>query len=156
MSQLKKTTTSDLVMGVLLFAFGIFLVVESLGMKVYNSFLDAPGFFPLILGIIFIVFGLVMFIGALRGGSVEAAKKHLHKGCSNDTLSESAKQAGCHSLLLHGGLYLWTHRKSPFRHCHVLVPVCDLFLFEIHDVGEEHHHLSHFCIGHRCSLPVRL
>ncbi|NLE15907.1 MAG: hypothetical protein GX626_08555, partial [Spirochaetales bacterium] len=74
MSQLKKTTTSDLVMGVLLIAFGIFLIVESLGMKVYNTFLDAPGFFPLILGIIFIVFGLVMLVGALRGGSIEAAK----------------------------------------------------------------------------------
>ena len=59
MSQLKKTTTSDLVMGVLLFAFGIFLIVESLGMKVYNSFLDAPGF--------------------LRGGSVEAAKNTFTK-----------------------------------------------------------------------------
>lgn len=79
MSQLKKTTTSDLVMGVLLFAFGIFLIVESLGMKVYNTFLDAPGFFPLILGIIFIVFGLVMFIGALRGGSVAAAKNTFTK-----------------------------------------------------------------------------
>jgi len=79
MSQLKKTTTSDLVMGVLLFAFGIFLIVESLGMKVYNTFLDAPGFFPLILGIIFSAFGLVMFIGSLRGGSVAAAKNTFTK-----------------------------------------------------------------------------
>ena len=66
-------------MGVLLIAFGIFLIVESLGMKVYNTFLDAPGFFPLILGIIFIVFGLVMLVGALRGGSIEAAKNTFTK-----------------------------------------------------------------------------
>ena len=83
MSQLKKTTTSDLVMSILLFAFGVFLIVESLGMKVYNSFLDAPGFFPFILGIIFIVFGMVMLLTALRGGSVDAAKKTFRK----DTLA---------------------------------------------------------------------
>ncbi|NCC63939.1 MAG: tripartite tricarboxylate transporter TctB family protein [Spirochaetia bacterium] len=79
MSQLQKTTTSDLIMGVLLLGFGIFLIVEALGMRVYNTFLDAPGFFPLILGIIFIVFGIVMLIGAFRGGSIEAAKTTLHK-----------------------------------------------------------------------------
>lgn len=79
MSQIKKTGTSDLIMGVLLFVFGIYLIVESLGMKVFNTFLDAPGFFPLILGIIFCLFGIVMFNGALKGGSVEAAKKTFHK-----------------------------------------------------------------------------
>lgn len=79
MSNSKKTTTSDLIMGVILMVFGVYLIVVSLGMKVYNSFLDAPGFFPFILGIIFIVFGLVMLIGSLRGGSVEAAKSTFHK-----------------------------------------------------------------------------
>lgn len=74
MSQKIKTTTSDLVMSIVLIVFGIYLIIEALGMKVFNSFLDAPGFFPLILGFIFIAFGLLMLIGALRGGSVESAK----------------------------------------------------------------------------------
>ncbi|NBK26594.1 MAG: hypothetical protein EOM68_31860, partial [Spirochaetia bacterium] len=64
MSQKLKTTTSDLIMGILMLAFGIYLIVASLNMKVYSTFLDAPGFFPLILGIIFILFSLVMVIGA--------------------------------------------------------------------------------------------
>ena len=79
MSQRIKTTTSDLIMGVLMILFGIFLIVSSLNMKVYNSFLDAPGLFPFILGIIFEVFGIVMLVGALRGGSIEAAKTTFHK-----------------------------------------------------------------------------
>ena len=79
MSQIKKTTASDLIMGVLLLAFGIYLIVESLGMKVFNSFLDAPGFFPFILGIIFCLFGIVMLIGAIRGGSVAATKSTFRK-----------------------------------------------------------------------------
>ncbi|WP_320121810.1 tripartite tricarboxylate transporter TctB family protein [uncultured Sphaerochaeta sp.] len=79
MSQIKKTTASDLIMGVLLLAFGIYLIVESLGMKVFNSFLDAPGFFPFILGIIFCLFGIVMVIGSLRGGSVAATKATFRK-----------------------------------------------------------------------------
>lgn len=78
MDQKVKTTASDLVMGVLLIGFGIFLIIESLGMKVFNSFLDAPGFFPFILGFIFIAFGLLMLIGAIKGGSVEAAKQSFH------------------------------------------------------------------------------
>ena len=79
MSQKLKTTTSDLVMGILMLAFGIYLIVASLNMKVYSTFLDAPGFFPLILGIIFILFSLVMVIGALRGGSVDEVRKTFRK-----------------------------------------------------------------------------
>lgn len=79
MSQSNKTTTSDLIMGVILLAFGTYVIVEALGMKVYRTFLDAPGFFPLILGIIFIVFGLMVFIAALAGGGVEAARKTFRK-----------------------------------------------------------------------------
>jgi hypothetical protein len=79
MSQTKKTTTSDLIMGILMLVFGIYLIFASLNMKVYSTFLDAPGFFPLILGIIFILFSIIMLIGALKGGSIEDAKKTFHK-----------------------------------------------------------------------------
>jgi len=79
MSDKSKRSTSDLIMGVILTVFGVYLGVEALGMRVYNTFLDAPGFFPLILGIIFVTFGLVMFISALLAGSVEAAKETFSK-----------------------------------------------------------------------------
>ncbi len=79
MSEKPKYLTSDLVMGIILTIFGIYIGVEALGMRVYNTFLDAPGFFPLILGIIFVAFGVVMIIGSLRAGSLEAAKESFSK-----------------------------------------------------------------------------
>jgi hypothetical protein len=75
MSQKTKTTTSDLVMGVILLLFGIYLVIDALGMKIYNSFLDAPGFFPFILGIVFIGFGVTMLVTSIRSGGVKEAQK---------------------------------------------------------------------------------
>lgn len=79
MNEKMKSSASDLIMGVILVIFSIFLGVSALRMRVYNTFLDAPGFFPLILGIIFFAFGLVMIISAVRSGSVEAAKKAFSK-----------------------------------------------------------------------------
>ncbi|MBE3140015.1 MAG: hypothetical protein IMZ53_05465, partial [Thermoplasmata archaeon] len=48
-----KMAAADLVMGIFLIAFGGVLIWASLNMKIYKTFLDAPGFFPFILGIIF-------------------------------------------------------------------------------------------------------
>ncbi|MFA5698576.1 MAG: tripartite tricarboxylate transporter TctB family protein [Sphaerochaeta sp.] len=79
MEEQKKTTTSDLIMGVLLGIFGVYLMVAALNMKVYNTFLDAPGFFPLILGGIFLVFGVVMVIGSLKAGGVQSTKESFSK-----------------------------------------------------------------------------
>lgn len=75
MSQKTKTTTSDLVMGVILLIFGLYLIIDALGMKIYNSFLDAPGFFPFILGIVFSGFGVTMLVTSLMNGGVKEAQK---------------------------------------------------------------------------------
>ena len=52
MEEMKKYGTADLIMGIFLIVFGVLLISASLQMKVYKTFLDAPGFFPLLLGII--------------------------------------------------------------------------------------------------------
>lgn len=75
MSQKIKTTTSDLVMGVILFLFGLYLIIDALGMKIYNSFLDAPGFFPFILGIVFVGFGVTMLVTTLMNDGAKEAQK---------------------------------------------------------------------------------
>lgn len=72
MEKTDKYSAADLVMGILLIMAGIAVIYSSLQMKVYKTFLDAPGFFPLILGIIFNILGLLMIVSAAR------RKGHLH------------------------------------------------------------------------------
>ena len=65
----KRTAAIDFVSGLVLVLFGIYIVVDALNMKVYNKFVDAPGFFPTIVGAIIALLGAVLaFIGFKLGG----------------------------------------------------------------------------------------
>ena len=65
-----RNAAKDLFCGVLLVLFGIYVVVTSLNMKIYNTFIDAPGFFPTIIGAVIAVLGGVLaFIGFKLGGA---------------------------------------------------------------------------------------
>lgn len=65
-----RNAAKDLFCGALLVLFGIYVVIASLNMKVYNTFLDAPGFFPTIVGAaIAILGGVLAFIGFKLGGA---------------------------------------------------------------------------------------
>lgn len=67
-----RNAAKDLFCGVLLVLFGIYIIIDSLNMKVYNTFLDAPGFFPTIIGGVLVVLGAVLaFIGFRLGGAKE-------------------------------------------------------------------------------------
>lgn len=67
--QKKRNAAKDLFSGVLLVLFGIYIVVEALNLKVYNTFIDAPGFFPAIVGsVIAILGGVLAFIALKLGG----------------------------------------------------------------------------------------
>lgn len=64
-----RNAAKDLFCGTLLVLFGIYVIITSLNMKVYNTFLDAPGFFPTIVGAAIAVLGAVLaFIGFKLGG----------------------------------------------------------------------------------------
>lgn len=68
----ERSAAKDFVSGIVLVLFGIFIVVDALHMKIYNTFLDAPGFFPAIVGGVIIVLGAVLaFIGFRLGGLAE-------------------------------------------------------------------------------------
>ncbi len=68
----ERSAAKDFVSGLLLVIFGIFIVVDALNMKIYNTFLDAPGFFPAIVGGVIILLGAVLaFIGFKLGGAKE-------------------------------------------------------------------------------------
>lgn len=69
MQEKSKSAAKDLVVGVLLAAFGIYIIIGSLTMKIYNTFIDAPGFFPLIIGAVLTVLGVILAgIGVKVGG----------------------------------------------------------------------------------------
>lgn len=70
MDENKKKAAIDFASGIGLTAIGVYIVIEALNMKVYNSFLDAPGFFPTIVGGVIAVLGAVLaFIGFRLGGA---------------------------------------------------------------------------------------
>ena len=67
-----RNAAKDLFCGVLLVLFGIYVVIASLNMKVYNTFLDTPGFFPTIVGAAIAILGAVLaFIGFKLGGAAQ-------------------------------------------------------------------------------------
>ncbi len=67
--QKKRNAAKDLVSGVLLVFFGIYIIYDALNLKIYNTFIDAPGFFPTIVGSVIAVLGAVLaFIGMKLGG----------------------------------------------------------------------------------------
>ncbi len=68
----ERKAAKDFASGILIALFGILIIVDSLHMKVFNTFLDAPGFFPVIVGAVIIVLGGVLaFIGFKLGGLQE-------------------------------------------------------------------------------------
>jgi len=77
MSDKNKTAAGDFIMGVILDVFGVYLIISSLQMKIFKSFFDGPGFFPLILGIIFIVLGIMMTVTGVKTGGVTALQLSL-------------------------------------------------------------------------------
>lgn len=77
MGKMDKMAAADLIMGLFLIVFGGIAIRSSLNMKVYKTFLDAPGFFPFILGIIFIFLGSVMTFSSFRRKGFEQIKQSI-------------------------------------------------------------------------------
>ncbi len=68
----QRNAAKDFVSGILLVLAGILIVVDALHLKIYNTFIDAPGFFPTIVGSIIALLGAVLaFIGFKLGGAGE-------------------------------------------------------------------------------------
>ncbi|MBO7709811.1 MAG: tripartite tricarboxylate transporter TctB family protein [Lachnospiraceae bacterium] len=68
----ERNAAKDFVSGLLLVLFGIFVVFDAMSMKIYNTFLDAPGFFPAIVGGVIVILGAILaYIGYRLGGLTE-------------------------------------------------------------------------------------
>jgi len=75
----KKSVAGDIIMGFILIVSGIAIIINSSHMKVFRTFLDAPGFFPMILGFIFIILGMMLSIPAIRSNGISELKKTFSK-----------------------------------------------------------------------------
>ena len=58
--QKKRNAVKDMLSGLALVLFGIYVIIESKNMRVYNTFIDAPGFFPMIIGFVMAILGAVL------------------------------------------------------------------------------------------------
>ncbi len=70
-----RTPAKDFVSGILLVILGLFILFDALHMKIYNTFLDAPGFFPTIVGSVIAVLGAVVAIIGFRLGGLSQLKE---------------------------------------------------------------------------------
>jgi len=75
MIKTEKMAAADLVMGIFLIIFGGIVIWSSLNMRIYKTFLDAPGFFPFILGILFVGLGIIMTLSSLRRKGYDQIKQ---------------------------------------------------------------------------------
>lgn len=72
-----RKAAMDLAVGVFFVIFGLYVTITSLNMKVYNTFIDAPGFFPMIIGIVITALGAVLALIGVRTGGVAELKEVL-------------------------------------------------------------------------------
>lgn len=77
MAKTNKMAAADSIMGIFLIIFGGLVTLSSLKMKIYRTFLDAPGFFPFILGIIFVILGIMMTLSSLQRKGHEQVKQSI-------------------------------------------------------------------------------
>ena len=73
----KREPALDVVFGLALIIFGIYIVITSLGLKYFTSFIDGAGFFPSIIGSCLILFGIVLLYTAIRLGGIKMLKESL-------------------------------------------------------------------------------
>ena len=101
-----RSAAKDFVSGIALVLIGIFIFVDALNMKIYNTFLDAPGFFPAIVGVVIAVLGaIVAFIGFKLGGAAQL--KEIFKGESLKTFITHEETIRVLILIAMMVVYIW-------------------------------------------------
>lgn len=90
-----RKAVGDVIVGIILFIIGVYVIIESLNMKIFKNFSDAPGFFPLFLGIIIAFLGIVLVLQAYKIGAfplikVVLSKENLKKFVKDDRTLRTA------------------------------------------------------------------
>jgi hypothetical protein len=148
MEETKRIAAADLVMGVLLVIFGGYLIEASLKMKVYRTFLDAPGFFPLLLDVFLLSSG-DDDVHRHQKTRVPPFKTDLFRRNVRSALQEYEIQTGHGSYRTHGRLYFRVDRTNPFHDCDGDLSFSDLYLLEIDFDHQNYHHFSRHFSGNQ-------
>lgn len=76
----KGLAAKELIFGVILVLFSIYVILTSLGLKYMKTFMDGAGFFPLLIGIVLLILGSVLLYVAVKCGGVNELKEALAAG----------------------------------------------------------------------------
>ena len=104
--QKKHNAAKDLFSGVLLVLLGIYIVNDALNLKVYNTFIDAPGFFPTIVGTVIAVLGTVLTFIAIKLGGVQELKEVCNAGAVRAFLTDDGTRRVV-ILIAMMAVYIW-------------------------------------------------
>ncbi|MDR2391312.1 MAG: tripartite tricarboxylate transporter TctB family protein [Planctomycetota bacterium] len=69
----RRLAGSDFIASAIFIATGMLTIILSLRMRIFRTIIVSPGLFPVIIGGVFVVFGGVIFILAIRRGGVAEA-----------------------------------------------------------------------------------
>lgn len=67
----RNMAAKDVAFSIALIIFSIYIIVTSLGLKYNTSFIDGAGFFPLIVGCVLLLLGIVLLYVGIRCGGVK-------------------------------------------------------------------------------------
>ena len=73
----KPLAGADFITSIVLIIFGAAFFIIARNMRVFRVYLSSPGIFPMILGIIFILFGCALFYNSYRRGGLADARRIL-------------------------------------------------------------------------------
>lgn len=100
MEKNQKMAGADLLASIFYIALGIWVFVYSSNMKVFRTLIISPGLFPMILGGIFVLCGLVLMIMALKRGGVADCKRLLSGTNIGSSLRSPTFRRGLTVLLM--------------------------------------------------------
>lgn len=95
-----KMSGADFITSLLLIALGAAVIRGASQMRVFRTLVVSPGLFPMILGGIFVVCGLVMLAISIKNGGIARARRILSLGYLRETARSPRFHRGCTVFLL--------------------------------------------------------
>ena len=94
---------ADFISAIALIVFGTAFFINARGMRVYRVYLSSPGIFPMILGVVFVFFGLILLVNSVRrGGLVDIRRIISADYLKGSVSSPDFKKLGVLLLLISG------------------------------------------------------